>query len=59
MARLLPQYGVQFIEIPRRKQGETVISASRVRQLLEEKGVCDEVLALVPETTGRYLKEHF
>lgn len=59
MARLLPQYGVQFIQIPRRKQGETVISASRVRQLLEEKGVCDEVLALVPKTTGRYLKEHF
>lgn len=59
MARLLPQYGIQFIQIPRRKQGETVISASRVRQLLEEKGVCDEVLALVPETTGRYLKEHF
>ena len=26
---------------------------------LREKGLCQEVLALVPETTGRYLQTEF
>lgn len=56
MGHLLPQYGIQFYEIPRAVQGDAVISASRVRALLQEKGVCSEVLSLVPETTARYLK---
>lgn len=59
MGRLLPQYGIQFCEIPRAEQGDAPISASRVRALLQEKGVCREVLSLVPETTARYLKETF
>lgn len=59
MARLLPRYGIQFCQIPRREREGIIISATRVRRLLKEKGVCDEVLALVPETTARYLKEHF
>lgn len=58
MSRILPKYGIQFCEIPRIKSGGTVISASRVRRLLQERGVCDEVLALVPETTASYLKTH-
>lgn len=58
MERLLPQYGIEFCEIPRLKRGDAVISASRVRSLLQEKGVCAEVLALVPETTANYLKTH-
>lgn len=56
MNRILPQYGIQFCEIPRVEQGDAVISASRVRALLRERGVCREVLALVPETTARYLR---
>lgn len=36
-----------------------VISASRVRKLLDEQGVTDEVLSLVPECTAKYLKESF
>ena len=59
MKRILPQHGIELIEIPRRTQGDGVISASRVRGLLQEKGVCDEVLALLPDSTARYLQEHF
>lgn len=59
MRRILPQYGIEFCEIPRSSQGNTVISASWVRQLLQEKGVCEEALALVPEVTQRYLKTEF
>lgn len=59
MGRLLPQYGIQFCEMPRVEQGDAPISASRVRKLLREKGLCREVLALVPETTARYLKRVF
>ena len=31
----------------------------RVRKLLDEQGVTDEVLSLVPECTAEYLKESF
>ena len=59
MRRLLPQYGVQFCEMPRIKSGDAVISASRVRQILREKGMCDDLLSLVPESTARRLKTSF
>lgn len=58
MRRILPKHGIEFLEIPRRESNGSPISASRVRTLLHEKGVCPEVLALVPETTARYLKSH-
>ena len=48
MAALLPQYGVQVREIPR-----------LVRRLLTEKGLCQEVLSLVPPTTAAYLEKTF
>lgn len=59
MEAILPQYGVQFCEIPRTGWEGQVISASRVRRLLEERGVCEEVLSLVPETTARYLRTEY
>lgn len=59
MRQILPPNGIHFYEIPRRKQGGIAISASRVRQLLQEKGICNEVLELVPETTARYLEANF
>ena len=59
METILPQYGIQFCKIPRVKSGGNVISASRVRKILSEKGVCEDVLALVPESTARYLKAAF
>lgn len=59
LAAILPQNGVEFIEIPRLKQEGAPISASRVRALLQEKGLCPEVLALVPPVTQRYLLKWF
>ena len=64
MIRILPRYGISFIKIDRiTTEGPDgkpeVISASRVRRLLAEQGVTDEVLSLVPECTAKYLKEKF
>ena len=64
MIRILPRYGISFIKIDRiTTEGPDgkpeVISASRVRKLLAEHGVTDEVLSLVPECTAKYLKESF
>ena len=36
MRRILPQYGIEFCEIKRKEESGAVISASRVRKLLEE-----------------------
>ena len=58
MRAMLPQYGIEFVEIPRKKSGETAISASRVRELLKDKNF-DEISSLVPETTLKYLLERF
>ncbi|MFS8541467.1 MAG: hypothetical protein LOD89_05190, partial [Tissierellales bacterium] len=44
----------QLIVIPRKKAGGSVISASRVRKLLEE-GRLEEIKLLVPNTTYEYL----
>lgn len=55
MRRILPRHGIEFCEIPRTAAGGQVISASRVRRLLREKGVCQEVLELVPLSTQKYL----
>lgn len=58
MRRILPEYGIEFVEIPRTTDGQeegTVISASRVRDLLEKRDF-DAIKPLVPESTLRYLK---
>jgi len=54
MKELLPTHGLKLVEIKRREYGTTVISASRVRKLLQEKQY-DEVKKLVPPTTYDYL----
>lgn len=54
MARILPEYGIEFIEIPRVKSGSEVVSASRVRELLKQKKF-EEIKQLVPPTTYDYL----
>jgi [citrate (pro-3S)-lyase] ligase len=64
MIRLLPDHNITFIKIARvTSQGadgsDEVISASRVRKLLKEQGVTDEVLALVPDCTAEYLKTDY
>lgn len=56
MSDILPQNGVEFCEIPRKKQNGEVISASRVRKHLEQKqydGIQDLVLPEIYE----YLKQ--
>lgn len=50
MAEILPQAGVEFVEIPRRQTQDTVISASTVRRCVEE-GDMERLRQLVPETT--------
>lgn len=58
MRSILPQYGIEFAEIPRKKQGDEVISASRVRKLLETKEF-DSIAKLVPKTTLDYLLKKY
>lgn len=54
MKKILPLYGVEVIEIPRKQNEDGVISASAVRKCLEE-GKIDELDRLVPESTKRVL----
>ena len=54
MKRMLPEYGIEVIEIPRKEIGKQVISASRVRKLLLEEN-WKEIKKIVPKTTYQYL----
>lgn len=56
MRKILPQHGIRFVEIPRKTFGDGVISASRVRKLLEENNF-EEIRQIVPGSTYQYLKE--
>jgi len=57
MKIILPKYGCELVEIKRKKNGGSVISASRVRKLLEQKKI--KVLKkLVPKETFEYLTSH-
>lgn len=57
MKELLPQYGVELIEIERKQLDGMPISASTVRLLLHE-GNMAAVKKLVPVTTFAYLQQH-
>ena len=54
MKRILPEYGIELIEIPRKEQDGTCISASRVRKYLEQ-GEEEKAYALLPESTRQVL----
>ena len=54
MREILPRYGVEFHEIPRKTFGDEVISASVVRDALKRDDF-DKIKNLVPETTLLYL----
>lgn len=58
MKEILPKYGIELCEIPRKETDGEVVSASRVRKCLEEKN-WDEIRKLVPETTYLFLEEKF
>lgn len=55
MERILPNYGVEVVEIPRITCGQGVISASLVRRHIEA-GEFSQLKDLLPETTLQYLE---
>lgn len=54
MGKVLPRYGVEFFEIPRKKTGEQVISASKVRELLKARDF-ESLRMFVPDITYDFL----
>ena len=54
MKRILPRYGIEFCEIPRKVFGEEIISASSVRAALQV-GDFEKIKQLVPDSTLNYL----
>lgn len=58
MELMLSQHGIRFEEIFRLEKNGNVISASRVRRLLESKEWA-AIQELVPEVTLQYLKENY
>ena len=55
MKQILPQMGVEVVEIPRKTLEDIPISASRVRELLQTEN-WEELKKLIPPTTYTYLK---
>lgn len=58
MKRILPEYGIELIEIPRMEKDGMAVSASRVRELMKKQEY-EMVQELVPKTTYDYLLEIF
>jgi [citrate (pro-3S)-lyase] ligase len=58
MAQILPDYGIDFEVVSRLESDGEVISASRVRKLLETLNF-DEIAKIVPQTTLEYLVNKF
>ncbi|ONI38995.1 [citrate (pro-3S)-lyase] ligase [Candidatus Epulonipiscium fishelsonii] len=57
MEKILPKYGLEIKVIERKQIGNQVISASRVRNLLE-KGELSQIKEMVPKTTYDFLVKH-
>ena len=55
MKRILPEYGIEVVEIPRKQLDGLEISASRVRACLKE-GDFDAIGQMVPPSTLRFLR---
>lgn len=53
----LPLYGIGFQEIERLRQGDSVVTATKVRKMLTE-GQDRQLRELVPESTYDYLKKY-
>lgn len=54
MKRILPRYGIQVVEIPRKANGQSVISASRVRHCLSLNQM-EKLDELIPASTKQIL----
>lgn len=58
MEKILPKHGIKFIEIPRKKTSNKVISASTVRKFIKENKI-NEIQKIVPESTYKYIIKNF
>lgn len=58
MSKVLPEYGIEFVEIPRAEIRGEAISASKVRKMILD-GNLEGVREFVPKTTFEYLLELF
>ena len=58
MKKILPRYGVEFCEIPRKNFGDEPISASKVREALK-RGDFDKIKNLGPDSTFLYLLKKY
>ncbi len=54
MSRILPLYGIEFVEISRKEISGEVVSASKVRKLLGENNL-DKIRNIVPENVYQFL----
>lgn len=57
LKEILPKYGVELIEIERKKYADEFISASRVRELIENSKMV-EVEKIVSEATWKFLNSY-
>ena len=58
MKNILPRYGIDFCEIPRREFNGEVISAKNVRAALKV-GDFEKIKKLVPKTTLEFLRQNY
>lgn len=58
MSSVLPEHGIEFVEIPRKEHDGIVISASRVRKLMKEKRY-EKIKALVLPSVYVFLNKHY
>ncbi len=60
LKKRLPKHGIEVIEIPRLEEGDYPISASRVRDLIDQGGkkAWAELQTLVPDHTYNYLDQN-
>lgn len=57
MQEVLPGYGIQVVEIPRKEFGSQPISASRVREAVKA-GCLQDIRDMVPGSTDLHLMEY-
>lgn len=58
MKEMLPHYGINFEEIPRKEFGDEVISASTVRKAIKQND-WSKIQNMVPEITYEFLKKKY
>lgn len=54
MSRILGEYGIQYVEVPRIMNASQIISATKVRELIENAKY-EEVKEYIPRSTYKYL----